>query len=218
MLDREVSPVLSIPFRDLVAEDASPWLAERLRTSFERRKQAQRADVFMHKFTGWPRVGFLNEVFPESAFINVVRDGRAVALSWLQMPWWQGYRGPEQWQWGPLPQPYAQEWAEADQSFVVLAAILWKLLIDAFERARTTLGGKQWLDVRYEDVLADPRAHFASMLEISGLEWTPAFERGFQRYEFRQGRLDAFRRDLDAKSVDLLETSLSAHLERYGYA
>jgi len=39
---------------------------------------------------------------PEARFIHVIRDGRAVANSWLQMPWWLGYGGPERWQWDPL--------------------------------------------------------------------------------------------------------------------
>jgi hypothetical protein len=48
-LDREVSPILSSPFRDLDARDASPWLAGRLEALFARRQQA---GTFLHKFTG----------------------------------------------------------------------------------------------------------------------------------------------------------------------
>ena len=33
------------------------------------------------KITGWPRIGFLHAVFPKREFINVIRDGRAVASS-----------------------------------------------------------------------------------------------------------------------------------------
>ena len=39
LLDRHVSPMLSAPVRDLVAEDASEWLSRRLRTFFERARR-----------------------------------------------------------------------------------------------------------------------------------------------------------------------------------
>ena len=94
LLDRHVSPMLSAPMRDLVAEDASEWLSRRLRTFFERRAAAQGRPLFLHKFTGWPRAGLLHAVFPEARFVHVVRDGRAVACSLVQQPWWDGFAAP----------------------------------------------------------------------------------------------------------------------------
>lgn len=217
LLDRDVSPIISTPFRDLVAADATPWLVDRLRAAFETRRQAQGAPLLLHKFTGWPRAGLLDAVFPDARFVNVVRDGRAVALSWLQMPWWQGYQGPDHWQFGPLPPPYAHEWERSGRSFVVLAGACWKLLMDAFEDAQRLLPQDRWLQVRYEDFLADPRAQFATLLEFCGLGWTPAFERGFRRYQFRTNRAESFRTELDPANLRLLEHTLASHLERYGY-
>src|SRR5205823_12944314 len=40
VLDREVSPVISEPARDLMASDATPWLAARFRRFFEARAAA----------------------------------------------------------------------------------------------------------------------------------------------------------------------------------
>jgi hypothetical protein len=214
-LDREVSPALSTPMRDLTASDLTPWLAERLRRFFERR--ADGVPLFLHKFTGWPRAGLIRQALPRSRFVHVVRDGRAVASSWLQMPWWQGYRGPSQWQFGPLPEPYQREWEESGRSFVVLAGVGWKTLIDAHERARDALPDHCWIDVRYEEVVGAPRAAFARLLEFLGLDWTPAFERQFSRYAFRPERALAYRRDLGDEALGLLERSLAAHLARYGY-
>lgn len=48
----------------------------------------------LFKITGWPRVGFLHEIFEDAKFIHLIRDGRAVAYSLLQQPWWEGWRGP----------------------------------------------------------------------------------------------------------------------------
>jgi hypothetical protein len=76
----------------------------------------------------------------------------------------------------------------------------------------------QWLEVRYEDILADPRGQVTAMLEFLGLRWTPGFEAGFSRYTFSTGRRDAYHRDLDPGQLAVLENSLAKHLQRYGYA
>jgi hypothetical protein len=217
VLTREVSPLLVSPLRDLVAGDVTPWLDKRFRAFFTDRARAQRTGTFLHKFTGWPRAGFIRGVFPSARFIHVVRDGRAVANSWLQMPWWLGFEGPDQWQWGPLPPDLEAEWDASDRSFVVLAGLLWKMLIDAFDSARKEIPAADWLEVRYEDVAANPRTAFAKMLEFCGLPWDAEFERGFERHTFMASRSDAFRRDLDPADVDRLSRILASRLAARGY-
>ncbi len=205
------------PPRDLLAEDVTPWLEARFRRFFETRARTQGREVFLHKFTGWPRSGFVRRIFPEARFVHVLRDGRAVANSFLQMPWWDGYRGPARWSWGPLPADMAREWEESGRSFALLAGLEWKLLVEAFETARASVPEHQWLELRYEDFVADPRAAIRSILEFLELDWTRAFEEGFRRYRFDAGRTDAYRRDLGIHDVALLDASLSPVLERHGY-
>lgn len=217
LLDRRVSPVLSRPSRDLIASDVSPWLEDRVRRFFLERAQAQHAGTFVHKFTGWPRSGFLHRVFPDCRFVHVVRDGRAVASSWLQMPWWKGWEGPSNWQWGPLPPSYQREWDESGHSFVMLAGIGWKLLMDAFDAARRLVPPSSWLEVHYEDLLADPRGRMGDILQFAGLEWDRGFEAGFGRHSFHRGRSESFRADLGGADLAMLERSLAVHLIRHGY-
>ncbi|MEU4834260.1 sulfotransferase [Streptosporangium sp. NPDC023615] len=216
-LRREVSPLVVDSFQDLTAADATPWLAGRMRTFFATRAEVQRSGHYLHKFTGWPRAAFLHEVFPEARFVHIVRDGRAVANSWLQMPWWRGHLGAPGWHFGPLPEDYAREWDEAGRSQVHLAGIGWKLLMDATETARAAVAPESWLQVRYEDLLADPRKQTDLVLEFLGLAWTPAFERDFARRVFSPGRSEAFRRDLTPAQLSLLDNSLAVHLHELGY-
>ena len=216
-LDREVSPMLSAPFRDLDAREASPWLAARLHRFFGERAAAQQVTTFLHKFTGWPRAGLLHRVFPGARFIHIVRDGRAVANSLLQVPWWRGYGGPEHWQWGPLPGELAQQWEAADRSFAVLAGLQWRLLMDAHDRAREKLPAGCWLDVRYEDVTARPDASFREMLDFCGLESSDEFDRGLARHHIHESRTDAFRRELNADELESLTKAITPTLEAHGY-
>jgi len=217
ILEKQVSPALVAPCRDLVAADATPWLGKRFAVFFQRQASAQDVPLFLHKFTGWPRVGLIDAALPEARFIHVVRDGRAVANSLVQMPWWDGYGGPSAWSWGPLPSRYEAEWNASDRSFPVLAGLEWKILIDAFETAKASIPSARWHEVRYEDVLDDPRRRIEEILRFLGLTWTDRFERSFDRYAFGHDRADAYRRELDARDFSALDASLGEHLERFGY-
>jgi hypothetical protein len=215
LLDREVSPILSSPVRDLDERDCGPWLCERVRACFTRRAGDQ--DTFVHKFTGWPRARFLHRALPSARFIHVVRDGRAVANSWLQVPWWRGFGGPENWQWGPLPPDLARQWEDADRSFAVLAGLLWRMLMDAYDVARDALPTESWLQVRYEDVAARPEEEFRKILDFCGLGWSEEFDRGFARQRFSVSRVDAFRRDLDPSELARMTEAIAPALTARGY-
>jgi len=208
--------MIAQPYRDLLAADAMPWAVERFRSFFETRARVQGKPVFVHKFTGWPRAGFIRAAFPGARFIHVVRDGRAVVASDLQVSWWRGYLGPEHMH-RPMAPEYREEWEASGRSFAVLAAAGWKSAMDAYGAARALTPQGQWLDVRFEDVLADPQARFKEMLEFVGLEANPAFERTLARTRFRGDRADAFRRSLGPATVALLDASLSGHLRAWGY-
>jgi len=217
LLDREVSPILSSPFRDLEERDAGPWLSERVATCFARRAAAQQVPTFVHKFTGWPRASFLHRAFPTARFIHIVRDGRAVANSWLQVPWWRGFGGPEHWQWGPLPPHLATEWEQADRSFVVLAGLLWRMLMEAYDVARDALPQEAWLEIRYEHLAAHPEEALREIFDFSGLKWSEGFDRGFDRGRFHASRVDAFRRDLDPGELARMTAAIAPALIARGY-
>lgn len=216
-LAREVSPLLCDPTRDLSPADASPWLLERLRSFFHARAARHRRAVFLHKFTGWPRVGLLREAFPDARFVHVVRDGRAVAASWVQMPWWRGHRGPEGWHFGPLPVADAEAWESGGRCFVHLAGLAWKQLVDAAESIRPSVPPDQWTQVRYEDLVADPAGRSGQVLDFMRLHATPAFARALTRQGLHARRATSFRSDLTADQVERLDVALERQLRRYGY-
>jgi hypothetical protein len=218
LLDRHVSPMLSAPMRDLVAEDASQWLSRRLRTFFEQRAAAQGRPLFLHKFTGWPRAGLLHAVFPEARFVHVVRDGRAVACSLVQQPWWDGFSGPAGWSFGPLSDSDDELWQESGRSFTVLAGLEWKLLMEAFAEARALMPAESWLELRYEDVVDHPRRQVQRLLDHLGLEWTAAFERSFADLRFAPDRTGAYRDELSARDVEMLDRALAPALRDHGYS
>lgn len=217
ILARAVSPALRDVCRDLAASDATPWLRDRTRRFFLDAAAHQAKPVFLHKFTGWPRVGFTSAALPEARFVHVVRDGRAVANSFLQMPWWRGYAGPDAWGLGPLPDGMRSRWEESGRSFVLLAGLAWTILVDAFALARAGVDAGRWLDVRYEDLVSQPVVTLARVERFLGLEPTNDLEARTAAYRIRPGRCDAYLHELDAEDVTLLDRTLGERLATLGY-
>jgi hypothetical protein len=218
LLREKVSPMLVDPFRDLTAEDAAPWLSRRLRAFFDGRAQDEGRPVFMHKFTGWPRARLLASVFPDARFVHVLRDGRSVANSYVQVRFWQGYRGVPGWTFGHLSAEEQRAWEQANYSWPYLAGLEWKRLMDAFEAAKAEIGAERWLDLRYEDLVARPAEATTQVLRFAGLDQWPGLERRLAQLGVSEGRTDAYRDELRSEDVALLEGMLLPTLKRWGYS
>ena len=218
LLRAEVSPMLVDPFRDLTADDAEPWLERRLQQFFGRRAADQGRPVFMHKFTGWPRARLLATIFPEAKFVHVFRDGRAVANSFVQVHFWQGYRGAPGWTFGDLTEEERRDWEATNFSWTYLAGLEWKRLMAAFEASRDEIGAERWVDVRYEDLVARPVEETTAILRFAGLDRWADLERRLAALRVSGGRTDAYQDELRPEDVAQLETALAPTLERWGYS
>ena len=205
----------STPYRDLLANDVTEATKARIPDVMSKVLTEQR-DRLLLKITGWPRIGFLSEIFEEAKFIHVMRDGRAVANSMINVGFWRGWRGPAGWTWGELSSSQKEEWDRYGQSFVVLAAIQWKILMDAMERAKGLLDSDRFFELKYEDLCSDPLETFKQITHYCELEWTTDFEKKLRRHQLKNTN-DKFRRELTAEQQSELEVVLEDYLRRYGY-
>lgn len=202
-------------YRDLTGVDVTPVVEERLSAALARVSTSRR-DKLIVKITGWPRVGFLSEIFPEARFVHVVRDGRAVANSIHDVHFWLGWRGPSQWRFGDLPREYEREWDDHDRSFLVLAAIQWKMLVDAWDDARVGLDDDRWMEMRYEDLCSDPVASFEQVTRFCGLPWSDRFESRIESADFTSTN-HKWRTQLATHQQQSVEAVLRRHLEEREY-
>lgn len=206
----------SVPFRDLFAGDVRPPVKAHLTRVFGELTTARRARLVV-KLSGWPRIGFLSEIFPDARFIHIMRDGRAVANSLLNADFWLGHRGPRHWQWGDLPSALEREWVGSGRSFVTLAGIQWKLLMDAFEKARGLVPPSHYLELRYDGLVRDPKGAFARVLDFCELPFTPEFGTVLDSFELESANFK-WRQQLTPFQQAQLEASLAGHLERWGFS
>lgn len=204
------------PCRDLLASDVTPLHRWTLPPALAQLATARRQRLLI-KLTGWPRIGFLRELFPDAKFIHVYRDGRAVAGSLLAVGFWRGWGGPPAWGFGELDPAQRAEWERHGKSFVALAGIQWKLTMAAMDAAVGGLDPKNFLSVRYEDFVTDPIGHFRQVAAFCELDFPARFERALQRRRLRTAN-DKWRETLTANQQRILEDVLAASLQRYGYA
>ena len=118
------------------------------------------------------RVPFLLEVFPDAQFIFLQREPRA-NLSSMMQAWrakgWVTYRQLPGWP-GPwsllLPPGYERLQGKPLEEIV---AFQWRVANETILDDLADLPRERWISARYEDVLRDPRAEIARLLEFAGL-------------------------------------------------
>lgn len=94
-------------------------------------------------------------LFPEARFVHIIRDGRDVADSYLDVAW-----GPDD---------------------VVEAALLWKRAVEAGRRGGRALGPHRYREVRYEDLVEDPEGTVQDLCRFVELRFDPVMLRYYER-------------------------------------
>lgn len=205
----------SEPCRDLLQSDVTVRVKKQLRTAFEPMLTPARNRLLI-KITGWPRIGFLDEVFEDAKFIHIVRDGRAVASSLLHVNFWRGWYGPQGWRAGLLSPEDHATWESYDHSFVALAAIEWKIQMRAINAARRVLDPARYFEVKYESFCEQPVETYRRVLEFAELPNSTEFERHVKAASIRSTS-SRWRADLTTRQQAILDELLGDDLQQYGY-
>jgi hypothetical protein len=96
----------------------------------------------------------LERLFPDALWVHLVRDGRDAALSFLELP--EGFSG--------------KTWAQPRTAAQFAAR--WRMEIRSARRLGTHVGGR-YLELRYEDLVADPERELRRVCEHASLTWEP---------------------------------------------
>ena len=137
-----------------------------------------------------------------------------MAASLLNVDFWQGWDGPDKWRWGQLPENYEIEWKKYNKSFIVLAAIQWKMLMDAAENAKKNIKPANLLELKYKDICANPLVQFKRTVDFCELPWTNTFEKRLKQFELNNTE-DKWKRGLSAAEQKDLNEVLKVYLNKY---
>lgn len=192
-------------------EEAEPaGYADAVRVVFSRYAGARGKSLYGDKTPGSVSyVEVIAELFPEARFVHVIRDGRAVALSYLERP-----------EWGP------RNMAEA--------ANHWKTRVLRGAQAGRSLGPGRYAEARYEDLVADPESETRRLCDFLGLEFAPEMLQYHEKgREFISATKDPeafknlakpvssdlrdWRQEISEADAKLFEAIAGAELARFGY-
>jgi len=174
----------SNPYRDLQAMDVTARAKRRIRSIFSM-MHTPKKQRHLIKITGWNRIGFLYEIFPDALFIHVKRDPRAVINSFINVDFWSGWRGPQNWRMGQITEEQERELERFHHSFIALAGIKLELLDSALKKAVKQLPKDRFLEIKYEDFCEDTQAVLKKAIKFCQLPWHPTFEKRIAKYHIR---------------------------------
>ncbi len=200
----------------VLEEEISPEVIHSVREYHARILRCQGRQRLVTKHTGFPRFRFWRKVYPEAKLIQILRDGRAVVNSLMNVSWWRGT--PDAWMWGPIPENYLMEYENSGRRRSVLAAIGWKRLMDLYEQEADELpAGMLVKQVRYNEFTANPLSVMREVAEFADLPQSPKFERSIKRFQIRDADT-AWRTSLSPEDLAHVERVIGDHLSRYGFS
>jgi Sulfotransferase family len=149
-------------------------------------------------------------LFPDAQFVNLVRDPRAAVESQMRVPWY----------------------AEYGQPASAPAVATWEYAIRRVDAFAPRLRPDQLLDVRYEDLVRDPRGELRRICEFAGLRdgaalddmidrprggFTPGWHDNVSE-PVTPGLIENWRERLEPHEIALVESAARPYLDRFGYA
>jgi omega-hydroxy-beta-dihydromenaquinone-9 sulfotransferase len=213
--DKHTYGSFSEPCRDLVRTDVTARVKKEVHSAFEPMLTPKRNRLLL-KITGWPRIGFLDEIFEDARFVHIVRDGRAVASSLMHVGFWRGWYGPQGWRAGLLSPEDQATWESYDRSFAALAGLEWRIQMRAMEAARRQLDPARFFEVKYESFCEQPLETYRRVLEFAELESSESFEQEVRAASIRSTS-SRWRQDLTPGQQTILDDLLREDLQRIGY-
>jgi hypothetical protein len=156
------------------------------------------------------RIPTLARTFPGARFVELVRDGRAVAFSLSRVDWWPAS---QVWWYGGTP----EQWRAEGLDPWAMCARNWVEELAALREGFASVTDPQILRLRYEELVADPVSVLERVATFVGLEPSDRWRAALDRLSFPD-RNEAWRERLDAEVVARITSVQREELERLGYA
>jgi len=191
----------------MTEEDYNEQIETKLKRLIGMHLEVTGKERFLSKRTAnTQRLRLINRMFPEAYYIHMIRDGRAVINSYLNVDWWDDTAI---WWLGKR----VSEWKRGGNDPVELAAKHWRT---NFEEIQANKGiFKKYMEVRYEDFVREPRIVANQITDFCNIAFPETFEKFVptslpnMNYKWKRG--------LSPEQVAVIETNTSDLLERLGY-
>jgi Sulfotransferase family len=157
----------------------------------------------------------LHELFPDTRFVHLIRDGRGTSLSVVN------------WRKADKLATTFPTWGEHP---VATAALWWEWQVRLGREAGASLGSRLYYEIRYEALVADPERELEALCDFLDLTFDGAMLRFHEGRERRESGLSAksawlpatpglrdWRREMAAENVERFEATAGDLLDALGY-
>jgi hypothetical protein len=171
-------------FRDLdlgiTAKELDSWIDSNNKLSWERfisnlcdrYGQARGKPLVGNKTPSFVRrISTMHQLWPAAKFVHIIRDGRDVFLS-ARVKW--------------KDKPNFRQFSTWSEDNITTVALWWEWNVRLGQEAGLKLPPALYYEVRYERLVADPRAECAGLCEFLGVPFETAMLRHEESFEIRQ--------------------------------
>jgi len=167
------------------------------------------------------RIEFLNQVFPGAIFVNIIRDGTAVVSSMTK----EGriFKDPNSYFGLSLKNNN-----QMDYDFLERHARQWIEINDEIQSAKNNLEPEQYYELKYENLVSNPKKTLDGIFKFCGLDEYNVFSRGFKRItdtgfienisEHLTSRNYKVQEEFDKEQIKKLEDFMHESLIKFEYA
>jgi Sulfotransferase family len=156
------------------------------------------------------RLDALERVFPDAQYVHLIRDGRDAGLSFLGMR-------------------RRARFNPARARGIAAFASQWRLEIEGARDLGRRLGPERYLELRYEDLVAEPEEHLRRICDFLGLEFEPGMLAYHERVDATslqdhprlaqppQSDVRNWRREMSPADMEVFEAVAGDLLAELGY-
>lgn len=181
-----------------------------LRERFGRMMSYSGAQVFISKRTSNnQRLPWLAQAFPDAKYINLIRDGRAVAHSLAKVEWWNDH---QVWWAGKTPVELEKEGLPSYE----ICARNWVEDVQVVRSGLSLIDPSKVIELRYEDLMKQPALEIERLLRFLQLSPDGSFTEAWQSLGLHQGS-DGWRKAWSDDAVEGVNRIQHELLNTLGY-
>ena len=150
------------------------------------------------------------------AVINIIRDGRAVVNSLLNVSFWKEENGFNRPWWADFPDNYYAKWLKTGKIPIALAALQWKHIIKLTELESSNLSSDEHINIKYEDFTANTADCIKSILDFCQLDNHKYITAQLKNLKVQSMNFK-WKENLSLEDINLLEELIGDVLKDNGY-
>ncbi len=150
------------------------------------------------------RIGRFHEMYPESVFIHISRDPRKLFPSTVRL-------------WQSLDMVQGLQLAVEESRYEELVLDSFRRMYDGYFEQRQRIPADKLIEIRYEDLVADPLAHLEQLYSRMGWSGFEEMRPKFEARLKRDGDYQVNRHSLSAAQEASVKQVCEAYMKQYGY-